>query len=199
MNEADAICISSVEVGGNLVDWTWLGEVATYCGAQWYPSTRIVGGDTHAPACVWIDQAHQNGCKAQGFSLHMPDFGGNDARTQEYVDNPDALCKSMARMTFWPGIVADAIPTFFNPPLKYTNPGANDPVSALATVAGADVDFRKVIDRKTNAYPDPPKKGHRRDRLARRDNSNLNENHLVISDHLSHSAKEVCVDSNSLG
>ena len=201
MNEIDSICISAVIVSGNSVEWTWLGEVAKYCGAQWYPSSRMVRGDTNAPACAWIDQDHTNGGIAQGFSLHMPDFAGNSARTTQYIENPDSLCKSTPRMTFWPAIVADSIPPFFDPPLHYTNPGVdgNDPESELSAVAGTDVDANKVIDRKTNSYPGTPKKRHRRDQFAKRENSNLKEGHLVISGHLSHSAKEVCEDSNSLG
>ena len=201
MNEKDSLCISAVVMSGNMVQWTWLGEVAKYCGAQWYPSSRIVGSDTNPPACAWIDQDHSKGGKAQGFSLHMPDFAANDARIQQYVENPDSLCKSSPRMTFWPAIVPDAIPPFFNPPLHYTNPGAkgDDPESELAAVGGADVDAQKVIDRKTNSYPDAHRKKDKRNRPARRDNSNLREDHLVISDHLSHSAKEVCEDPKSVG
>lgn len=188
MNEKDAICIAFIIVSGDGGEWTWLGDMGKTCGADWYNSNFKIGTGTYTPPCVWIDQDHTNGLKAQGMSLHMPDFSGSQNGTvQEYSQNQDALCKSNKRMTFWPSIVADSeIPTF-QPPLVYdTN--------------GTDVDLSKVIDRKTNGFPDPKSQRRlARDRFAKRQSSNPNPTHLVVSENPLHSAKETCEHPGSYG
>ena len=191
MNEADAICISFIIVSGDAAEWTWLGDMGKTCGADWYNSNFEVGSGTYTPFCVWIDQDHSNGLKAQGMSLHMPDFSGSQAGTvQQYKENPDSLCKSTERMTFWPAIVADAYIPTFSPPLKY-NPN------------GTDVDLSKVIDRNTDGYPDPPSKKRlargSMGRIAKRQGSNPDTTQLIISENPLHSAKETCEHPNSYG
>ncbi|KAK4697493.1 hypothetical protein P7C71_g599, partial [Lecanoromycetidae sp. Uapishka_2] len=188
MNEKDAICISFIIVSGDAAEWTWLGDMGKTCGADWYNSNFEVGSGTYTPACVWIDQDHSDGLRAQGMSLHMPDFSGSQAGTvQEYKQDPDSLCKSNARMTFWPAIVADALIPTFQPSLKYYP-------------NGTDADLSKVIDRKTNGFPDPSgQKRLARGRLAKRQSSNPDPTHLVISGNPLHSAKETCEHPNSYG
>jgi hypothetical protein len=133
MQETDAICISYIYASGNGAQWAWYGDMGYTCGADWYPSSFKVGSGTYSPKCVWIDQDHSNGLLFQGLSLHMPDFASTPDRITEFNKNPDALCKSDARMKFWPSIVPDAIPPFFSPPLEYTT-------------GGADADISKVIN-----------------------------------------------------
>ena len=184
--EKDAICVSMVTVSGNGVNWGWTGDLAKMCGdADWYPSSYIVGDGTSNPSCVWIDRDHTNGIHSEGFSLHMPDFSATDGRQRQLTENIDTNCKSAPRMTFWYNFLPDNIPPFFDPPLEYTDDGA-------------DKDPKRVITRKSDLYPSKPKsRRHTRDLVKR--NANLLPEHLVISDFPSHSAKEVCEDHHSLG
>jgi len=72
----DAICISQVTVTSNGVAWSWLGDIARNCGAEWYHSKTMVGSRTYMPACAWLDEDHSNGGRYRAMSLHMPDFNG---------------------------------------------------------------------------------------------------------------------------
>ncbi|KAL8789582.1 MAG: hypothetical protein Q9195_006759 [Heterodermia aff. obscurata] len=184
--EHDGICVSMVAVSGNGVNWGWTGDLAKMCGnADWYPSSYILGDGTSTPSCIWIDSDHTNGIHGAGFSLHMPDFAATDGRRDQLSNNLDTNCKSAPRMTFWYDILPDDEIPFFNPPLNYTE-------------NGADKDPQKVITRQSDLYPSDPKLRKRSRHLIKRD-SNLKPEHLVISDLPSHSAKEVCEDPNSLG
>ena len=186
MNESDAICISMIMVSGDGAEWTWVGDMGKTCGADWYPSNFKIGDSTQTPACVWISQNNKGGkIRAQGLSLHMPDFAGDDGKAGEYQNNQDALCKSSKRMTFWPSIVADAVIPTFQPPLKYN-------------ADGTDVDVKKVIDRKTALYP-RSKREVAKSRITKRGDRNNQPGHLVVSHNPRHSAKEVCEHPNSLG
>ena len=155
------------------------------CGnAGWYPSSYILGDGTSTPSCIWIDSDHTNGIHEAGFSLHMPDFAATNGRQDQLSNNLDTNCKSTSRMTFWyDKLLDDEIP-FFDPPLEYIDDGA-------------DNDLQKVITRQSNLYPSDPKLRKRSRHLIKR-NFNLKPEHLVMSDLSSHSAKEVCENSNSL-
>ena len=189
MHESDAICVSMVAVAGDGAQWTWLGDMGKRCDADWYPSNFKLGDGTYTPACVWLDADHTKSksgkIKAQGFALHMPDFSGADGRAAQYSDNPDTLCKSRERMTFYPELGPDPIPPVFNPPLQYTEDGA-------------DTDIKRIVNRKTKLYPNTPSRT-KRNQISKRQDRNLDSEHLVVSDNPLHSAKEVCEHPSALG
>ena len=182
--EGDGICISMVSVTSNGAQWGWTGDMAKMCGGDWFPSTYMLGDGTDTPSCIWIDSDHTNGIRAQGFSLHMPDFAQRDGRKMALEDTPETNCKSGPRQTFWYDRLPDQQPDFFKPPLKYTPDGG-------------DVDTKRVVTRKADLYPFPPRPRHKRDIMKR--SANLKEGHIVISDFPAHSAKEVCEHPTSLG
>lgn len=183
--EHDAICVSMVSVSGNGVNWGWTGDLAKLCGGDWYPSSYIVGDGTSTPSCIWIDADHTNEIHGAAFSLHMPDFAATDGRQTQLSENLDTNCKSAPRMTFWYDMLPNDMIPFFNPPLEYTDDGA-------------DKDPERVITRESQLYPSDPKpRKHSRDLMKR--NANMNPEHLVISDLPNQSAKEVCEDAKSLG
>jgi hypothetical protein len=115
----------------------------------------------------------------------------------EYNANKDALCKSTPRFSFWGNLLPDGVIPFFKPLLQYN--GDN----------GADVDISKVLDDPNHPYDksvylnqgeNKPVK-HRTPRTNRKSvrGANHNPDHLIISDQLSTSAKEVCDHPNSYG
>lgn len=183
--EHDAICVSMVAVSGNGVNWGWTGDLAKMCGGDWCPSSYIVGNGTSTPSCIWIDSDHINDIRGAGFGLHMPDFAATDGRRNQLLENLDTNCKSAPRMTFWYDILPDDIIPFFDPPLQYTDDGA-------------DRDSEGVIARKISLYPSDPKPRKKKRDLTKR-NANMNRGHLVVSNLPNHSAKEVCEDPRSLG
>ncbi|MCJ1367919.1 hypothetical protein MMC16_007055 [Acarospora aff. strigata] len=179
MNDNDAICVTFIYVSDNRAQWAWYGDLGWKCGADWYPSNQKVGSGTYTPKCVWIDKNHSKGIRSQGLSLHMPDFSSTEAMFQQYIDNPDTLCKSTPRMKMWGEIWPDSsIPTF-QPPLKYT-------------ATGADEDPHRVIDKTKRQDP-------KAFRQPKRENSNNRPGHLVLSNIEGHSAKELCESETSLG
>lgn len=179
MEENDAICISYIYATGNGAQWAWYGDIGYTCGADWYPSSFKVGDGTYTPKCVWIDHDYSNGLRFQGLSLHMPDFASTTDRVEEYNNDQDTLCKSSPRMKFWTSIVPDAIVPFFNPPLVYTD-------------GGADSNPSRVIDKQKRS-------SIASSRPFKRDNGNFKPGHLVISNIQTHSAKEVCESETSIG
>lgn len=88
-------------------------------------------------------------------------------------------------MTFWSAIMADVMILTFQPPLKYISEEADD-------------NMTKIVDRKTDGYPDSKKRSVK-DRVKKRKNSNLRLGHLIISNNPLHSAKHVCEHPNLLG
>ncbi|KAL9105486.1 MAG: hypothetical protein Q9227_009342 [Pyrenula ochraceoflavens] len=104
-------------------------------------------------------------------------------------------------MTFWYTIYGDsdlAPSEIFDPPLSYVQTG---------TEMGADMDPRKLVNRKKSLFPDngneiPIRKrdrGPEKRRLAKRDNRNPQPGHLVVSNSDQHSAKHLCEHHSSLG
>lgn len=179
--ETDAICISYIYASGNGAQYAWYGDMGYTCDADWYPSNFTVGDGHYQPKCVWIDSDHTNGLKARGLSLHFPDFTASQPGQQnEYNNNKDTLCKSDPRMGFWPDILPDSIIPFFSPPLIY-NPD------------GSDVDTSLVINKpKRRRSVESP-------RLSKRGGRQLRPGHLIISNHQSHSAQELCESETSIG
>jgi hypothetical protein len=183
VSEKDSLCITYVYATGNGAQYAWYGDSGFTCGADWYPSDWKVGPGVHTPKCVWIDANHTNKLRYKGFSLHLPDFGGEQGKVDEYNKTLDTLCKSDARMKFWENILPDDIIPFFHPPLVYNDDGS-------------DVDPNKVTNKS---------KPHKRSsvgasRLSKRNGTSLlHPGHLVISHLESHSAKEVCESETSMG
>lgn len=179
MNDNDGICVNYIYVSAYGAQWAWYGDLGAKCGADWYNSNHIIGDGTYTPKCVWIDKDHSYGMKAQGLSLHMPDFSSTNAKVQQYNDMPDTLCKSTPRMKMWGEIWPDSLIPTFQPPLKYTD-------------AGADDNPQRVIDKTKRSDRETP-------RRVKRGNSNNRPGHLVVSAMDGHSAKELCQSENSLG
>lgn len=69
MQENDAICVASVVVSGNGQQWTWTGDMAYTCGAQWMESSYTFGGSNVPMRCAWLDHDHSNNIVAKGLSM----------------------------------------------------------------------------------------------------------------------------------
>ncbi|KAB5533482.1 hypothetical protein GE09DRAFT_1250761 [Coniochaeta sp. 2T2.1] len=197
--ENNAICVSAVYVSNGKISGTFYGDVGFMCGMDWYPSSGVIDSNFYAPRCVWLDADHTNGINARALSFHLNDVAAQPDKLAEYNDNPDTLCKSTPRFSFWGNLEPDGQIPFFNPPLKYNTDSVNGG-------QGSDKDPLAVID-KPNQYDksvytsQAGRKNNRKTRGARRTVkiSNINSDHLVVTDMPSHSAREVCEHPNSVG
>lgn len=127
----DAICIAYIAVTSPDGDVAaWYGDVAENCSVDWYYARTVVGTageDPYAPAYVWIDGDHSNGLHYQGLGIHLPNFTGSDARGQQYMNQPELMCRSNARFRAYEAIGAnDWIPMFIlELPISDTDQDAN--------------------------------------------------------------------------
>jgi hypothetical protein len=155
MQESDAICVAVISISGNGQQWTWTGDMAMTCGAQWMESEYTFQGSNRPIKCAWLDSDHSDDLIAKGMSLHIRDFTADQGLVNQYSENLDRLCKNTARMTFWPEIVPDSTIAIFSPELKYTdntNEGNPDPTALDTTGSLTEPDEGK--DRGNKAYPD---------------------------------------------
>lgn len=188
MTNDDAICISQVVVDGHNVQWSWMGDVAYTCGADWYQSDYPAGNDNYMPKCGWIDKNHSDGLNYVAMSMHMPDFNPDSGLVKEYNTHKENLCESLARYDrikdFEKGFDADNyIPAFFKPALAYNGDGSDKDVKAIFK-PGRTHSKRDTTDTPVNATM----------------NGSINRpGHVVISEHKAHSAVELCDSSTSRG
>ncbi|KAF2269182.1 hypothetical protein CC78DRAFT_605509 [Lojkania enalia] len=211
-HEIDAICLAFVAVSGSGVAYSWTGDMAYTCGAQWYHNDKPIGSSNEPVRCMWMDSDHTNGIVAKGVSMHIRDFTGDEGIIAQYKENEDRLCKNTARMSFNPEpILPDTWIKMFNPPLKYKREEntENDPTKPYTRGALELPDHG--IDKFTRGYPDytdmniknteGPTRRHSRDvkpRMKRRGLKNFGPGILNVS-HRKQSAKELCESEMSLG
>ncbi|KAF2183549.1 hypothetical protein K469DRAFT_582486 [Zopfia rhizophila CBS 207.26] len=195
MENTDAICLSGIIVNGNGATYTWTGDMAHHCGAEWYQSRHAFGTSNHAPKCMWLDSDGTNKIVAKGISIHMPDFLGESGLIAQYDEKDDRLCKNTKRMTFWPqkdnGWEFDT----FQPRLEYDG-------------TGALLEPDNGIDRDERGYPDntalwwreegQKKRNHPRD-FTELPNSNPFPDHVTVSHMDAHSARDLCESLTSRG
>jgi hypothetical protein len=207
MQENDAICVAAISVSGDSQQWTWTGDMAYTCRAQWMESEYIFEGSNRPIRCAWLDADHSSDIIAKGLSLHMRDFTGDPGLVSQYQNNTDRLCKNTARMTFWPDIAPDSEIFIFSPPLEYTgntNENSDDPLAEDTTGSLTEPDQGK--DRGNRAYPDGTdlkgwnisKKRHARDVKSRRGIKEKLAETIVVSHWPTHSAREMCEDPMAL-
>lgn len=183
----DAICVTHVVASGNGVSWTWLGDIGYTCGGDWYPSTSKDGTDNYQPKCIWIDADHSDGLHHIAMSMHMPDFNGDSALSDEYDAHKDNLCDSKARFMLWgqlpvnPGY--NSIPPMFKPALQYADNGTDKDFKAL---------FKPGRVNKRDIQPITNSTGNS-------DGSINRPGHVVISDYKAHCAEDVCNSKTSRG
>jgi hypothetical protein len=216
MQEGDALCISMITAIGDGSTWTWTGDMAYSCQAQWYYSSRSYGNSDQPIKCTYIDSDHTNGIIAKAISLHMPDFSGDTGLISQYNEKPERLCASSARMTFHPDpFLPDSIPAFFDPPLQYGPSTLSDGTNITTGLIMPD----QGVDKQTWAYPDgtalsydqpkvfprgAPVRRHARDvksgkKHSSKKHKNIRPDHVVISNMKGHSAQELCEHPTSLG
>lgn len=199
----DALCIAYLALTQPDGDKkAWYGDVGKSCGADWYHSNLKTGDDDYQPACIWIHRSPYHGLRHQGFSLHINDFAGTDARAKQYDENRDLMCKAAPRFKMYETVNSgDPIP-YFKPQLDYVPKDLTDvdPAAVLDksrwVLSGTETKNvnKKIVD------ADPKRK-------AKRDNNNNNNinqaikkfNNVVISDSKWHSAKDLCAHQNSAG
>ncbi|KAF2468327.1 uncharacterized protein BDR25DRAFT_203090, partial [Lindgomyces ingoldianus] len=204
MQENDAICVAAISVSGNGQQWTWTGDMAYTCGAQWMESDYTFQGSNVPIRCAWLDADHTNGVIANGMSMHIQDFTADPGLVAQYQENTDRLCKNTKRFTFWPGTVPDATIPIFTPPLEYTrNTNENNPDPTAPDMSGSLKEPDRGKDRGNRAYPDGTdlkgwsiarKKRHAKDSKSRRGIKQALSETLVVSHFPSHSAREMCED-----
>jgi hypothetical protein len=196
MENIDAICLSAIIVNGNGGTYTWTGDMAQFCGAEWYPSKFAFGSSNYPPSCMWLDSDNTNKIIAEAITIHMPDFLGEPGLVEQYENNTARMCNNTKRMTFWPQKDNGWDYDTFQPQLEYNETGAlTDPDNG--------------IDRNMRGYPEgtrlwwveegqQQKRDHPRD-FAELPDSNLFPGHVTISHMDAHSARTVCESLTSRG
>jgi hypothetical protein len=196
----DAICLSAVTVGNGKVSATLYGDTGQRCGQSWFPSKNPIGNGFYKPKCVWLDGDHSNGINARAISFHVNDMAPNEDKIKEYQNNPDTLCHSTPRFSFWGNLLPDGIIPFFEPRLKYN--------IQRDLNQGSDKDPQRVIDKPgqydKSVYLSQNEKKSKRatGRPRRKDRSrgaNHNPEHLIITNHPLDDVREVCEHPNSYG
>lgn len=200
--DTDAVCISAIQVSNGIISGSFYGDTGFTCGQSWFYSTRAMGDSFITPKCVWLDADHTNDINARAVSFHVNDLIPATDKLDEYSANTDYLCKSSPRFSFWGNLLPNGIPPFFDPPLQYQ-------IDSVSGGQGADVDPDLVIDKVTYdksvyMYQGEPKSSKRasrpdKPRSTNRDGYNPDPSHLVITQQVGHSAKELCEHPNSYG
>jgi hypothetical protein len=104
----ERICISYIAIQGpDNIGYTWYGDMAATCGADWYWSNTTTStipdsvGGAYQPACVWLDNSSKHGINTRGIGFHLESLIMNEARKKQYQENHDLLCKSKPRFAFY--------------------------------------------------------------------------------------------------
>ncbi|KAI1140155.1 hypothetical protein F5Y05DRAFT_424086 [Hypoxylon sp. FL0543] len=206
--ENDAICIASVQVSNGAISSTFYGDTGYSCGQSWFYSSREFGDQLIMPKCVWLDGDHTNKINAKSISWHINDLVPTDDKIAMFNSNPDYLCKSTPRFSFWGDLLPDSLIPFFEPQLEYNR-------DAATGGQGADVDPDRALDKKVydksvqmylggNAKREPERERAAtrpdvRPRNLKRRGNNHDPSHLVVSSKRGHSARELCEHPNSYG
>ncbi|EGP88255.1 uncharacterized protein MYCGRDRAFT_92790 [Zymoseptoria tritici IPO323] len=202
----DAICISAVSVANNQVSATFFGDTGYQCGQSWFLSEHRIGADFAKPKCVWLDGDHSNGINARALSFHLNDMAAASDKLAEYTSNPDTLCKSTPRFSFWGNLLPDSQIPFFDPKLEYDVVATDE--EGRGSGEGGDKNPQRVIDKPgqydKSVYLFQGEKHNTKRETRRRRNikvrgSNQDPEHLIITDHQEDDIREVCESSSSHG
>ncbi|KAF6224734.1 hypothetical protein HO133_009927 [Letharia lupina] len=212
----DQICIAYLAITMASGDKNqFYGDVGKQCGGKWYPSNLLVETNEDPefkPSCIWLDSPDPGTGDefAQGFSIHVPDFGSNQVRAMGYQENPATMCESKPRFHLWGSDLTSekqCIPVF-SPPLAYQSDGS-DPVDtslilvdgSVSCTPGPGVPMHAQINAPMNASQmlGTESNGAKRRSKIRRSNQACGDSSVVISDHIAHSAQEVCDSTTSMG
>lgn len=203
--EGDAICIASIQVSNGAISSTFYGDTGYSCGQSWFYSSREFGDKLVMPKCVWLDGDHTNGINAKALSWHLNDLVPTDDKIEMFNSNPDYLCKSTPRFSFWGDLLPDSMIPFFQPKLEYNR-------DSVSGGQGADKNpdralDKKVYDKSVQMYQGGSAKREERTatrpdvraRNLKRRGNNHNPSHLIVSEKHGHSARELCEHPNSYG
>ncbi|OHF03852.1 hypothetical protein CORC01_00714 [Colletotrichum orchidophilum] len=203
---SDAVCVSAIQVSNGKLSSVFYGDLGAYCGQSWFFSRRRLDEKLMHPKCVWLDEDHTVGFNARAISFHINDMLGTPDKVKMYQENSrDYLCKSTPRFSFWYQLRPGANLPIFNPPLEYER-------DAITGQEGRDKDPRRAID-KVNwdkmAYHDPQpvrrrsltaaERRAKREKLAKRQGTNPDITHLIVTRAEEHAASLVCNSTTSYG
>ncbi len=213
----NGICIHSVTLSANGLDYAWTGDVGKACGAEWYPQTNPIDTTPHVPACIWIDTNGDDGHIWKGFNIHLPSFSApaeiQQKRIAEWNTTRDLMCKSEPRFSLYKDIQLGNQVRIFNGPYRPTADGLDDRAQILdastwkySQPPGAP--FEELCEE--NGAKCPPKGASFAENLGVQDESRrVRRRHvkrqawmaekLIVSHIESHSATELCESGTSNG
>ncbi|MCJ1483170.1 hypothetical protein MMC06_003337 [Schaereria dolodes] len=213
----DALCIAYLAITWASGDkFQFFGDVGQQCGLPWYPSNLPVPTNIdpeYKPSCIWVGT---NDNFANGFHFHVPDFGSNQNRAQGYQAAPRTMCQSAPRFSIWPKLNELNCVPVFDPPVPYNLDGT-DPTDISRVMVAGKVECApgpntppssKQIDQLEQWHHgsgcmsgfNNPTYGVKNKRCkAKRDEPSCKDTRVVISDHMSHSAADVCKSATSRG
>ncbi|KAK5630491.1 hypothetical protein RRF57_006206 [Xylaria bambusicola] len=117
--KVDAICIAALYITETHTSTAWYGDYGYKCGMSWGLSKEEIGAERAVPKCVWLDGDGTNGINSQAMSMHIKDMVANSDRLAQYQENPDTMCKSTPRFSFWGDLLPDSRIPIFDPELEY--------------------------------------------------------------------------------
>ncbi|GKT59960.1 hypothetical protein ColTof4_00102 [Colletotrichum tofieldiae] len=204
-HDVDATCIAMVQVSNGRLSAAFYGDTGAKCGHSWYYSQRRVNGLNINTKCVWLDADHSGrGFNARALSFHTRDLIPSFDKLELYNREPRYICCSTPRYSHWKHLLPNGEIVFFDPPLKYKNDSLNEEMEGTNENPDDAVD-RVQYDKEVWRKQGEPEKYYRRNnripstRLAKRQGSNVDPEHLVLTELPGQTAREICEDPNSVG
>lgn len=203
---SDAICLSALQVSNGRLSAVFYGDLGAFCGQSWYFSRRRLSDKLPHPKCVWIDEDHTADFNARAISFHLNDMLGTPDKVVMYRENPEEyLCKSTPRFAFWKNLLPDSHVPIFRPPLQYERDEISgqegrdkDPRLAIDKVKwdkDAKTDPQPIVRRSTASSQRKPERA----KLSKRQGTNHDVSHLVVTRAEGHEASAVCNSTTSYG
>ncbi|KAF1965082.1 hypothetical protein BU23DRAFT_561413 [Bimuria novae-zelandiae CBS 107.79] len=195
----DALCIAGISV---MTDdqgaFGWTGDFGYYCGAPWYYSSTVIGGNNYMPKCVWIDGDASSGIMTKGLGIHLPSFAATAERASSIMMDKDLWCKTDPRFKvfdtitplqyfdptpqFQPDTQLDVDPASLKNPANWKiNPKNADKIPLIELVSK-----KRMVD------------GNTTDTTIQTQGTGF-RGKLIKSEMQSHSAMELCESSTSVG
>ncbi|TQN68365.1 hypothetical protein CSHISOI_07083 [Colletotrichum shisoi] len=204
-HDNDATRISMIQVSNGQLTATFYGDTGALCGQAWYYSQRTLNGLHLKTKCVWLDADQSSGnFNARALSFHTRDMIPSHDKLLLYNSSPRWLCESTPRFSYWKNLMPLGQIVFFDPSLKYNMDSlekGREGVNENPEDAIDKVQYDKMVFKKQG---EPKKKHYRRNtptpqRLSKRQGSNMNPEHLVLTELPGQTAREVCEDTRSVG
>ncbi|TEA18506.1 hypothetical protein C8034_v010949 [Colletotrichum sidae] len=213
----DALCVAMVQVSTHDFHAALFGDTGYKCGQSWYWSkTTAASGAGHKSRCVWLHGNAETDKNARSVSFHVGDMVGARDKIDLYNRNSMYVCSCTRRFAYRSNMAPKGVPPFYKPPLLYY-PDGQDPKREGAdrepdlafdyekydmdvwVEQGEPGNVSKIDERDEEDGGGRNRTEKRRVGGRRRQGSNMNPDHLVVTEIAGQTATAICEDGNSQG